>query len=152
MRKKVSNIILAVSLILIWFFGGIGGNVVHTFTSHFCFDTFTFTLGHHSESNCEATSCCSHEHASYTADRAIHDDCSTCMTAPGKKDCFKDDSHEQVEQQKQEQFLIAYEQIKQLCLIIFDTETSYHAQRRVEPPLLCYSSRHILSMKSTLLI
>lgn len=152
MRKKVSNIILAVSLILIWFFGGIGGNVVHTFSSHFCFETFTFTLGHHTEANCEANCCCSHDLTAFSEDKAEHNDCTTCMTAPGKNNCFKDDTHEQVEQQKQEQFILAFEQIKQLCLIIFDTETSYHAQRRVEPPLLCYSSRHILSMKSTLLI
>lgn len=147
----MSHIIMVVTLIAIWFLGSVGGNAWHVFTSHFCYKTFSFTIGHHHE-QCH-TLCCNHSDGFAKVKPQSADGCDTCSKAGGDESCFcREASDLQSELARHSTLIITYDQIKQLCVEIFDKETSLQPRQWHVPPLLCYSSRHLLSMFAVLII
>lgn len=148
----MSHIILVFSFITIWFLGSVGGNAWHVMSSHFCYETLSFTIAHHNSEACHS-SCCQSPHGNLRAQSSSCDDCTTCSSASEGESCFcKEASDIQSELIRHSNLIIAYEQIKQLCIEIFNTETSYQTRQWHTPPLLCYSSRHLLSMYAVLII
>ncbi|MGL5318829.1 MAG: hypothetical protein ACRC9Q_09090 [Bacteroidales bacterium] len=151
MRNRLSHIILVVSLIAIWFMGSVGGNAWHAVSSHFCSDSFAFTTGHHLSEACHS-SCCGSTYGTTHLKASSCDDCTTCTSTARGESCFcKEADNIESELVRMTKFIVSFEQIKLLCIEIFNTEQSTFRQWHI-PPLLCFSSRHLLSLFAVLII
>lgn len=152
MRNKRLHIVLVFSLITIWFMGSIGGNIWHVLTSHFCYESMSFTIGHHSNESCYSA-CCESHNGNIRTQSTSCDACTTCTTSAKSTGCFsKEGSDIQIELVRHSDLIITFDLIKHLCIKLFDIASFYKPQQWHIPPLLCYSSRHLLSMYAVLII
>ena len=152
MRSKLSHIILVVSLIVIWFMGSVGGNAWHVLTSHFCYESMSFTIGHHNNAACHS-SCCNSSNGNKRAKSSSCSDCATCTSSSKGEGCFcKEASDIQSELVRHSNLILAFDQIKQLCVCLFDSGSAIQPRQWHTPPLLCFPSRHLLSMYAVLII